>query len=328
MAAGISWKTSIGSTWPLPPARRAERHLTSFHGFAMTQAQSRRYRLPVVPNEQVAKSRGMILESASVVPAGTAIVLGAGRCTEIPLAELVRRFHRLVVNDIEPPPGEELVIQAGLNAAEGAKIEWQVADLTGMTRPLQQAWELVLADERDSAAAAEAMCRVIETTMPETVMLGSASPQSTQQFDLVVASCILSQLHNASLQMALRLFGERFPGEAERFRTAQQTAAAFYSLAREIEARFIDWLAEITAPGGRIFLSESVQMCFIEPDGPDHWSTEGTLRMTRTTNLADYLDPRFTIEKFDRWNWVADPPQAAGQRGRLFDVQGLIMSVR
>jgi hypothetical protein len=296
----------------------------------MTQDQSRRYRLPVVPDEQVAKSRGMILAAASAAPAGAAIVLGAGRCSEIPLAELARRFQRLVVNDIEPLPAEDLAQQAGLNAAEAAKIVWHVADLTGMTRPLEQAWEQVLANQQDPATAAEAIHQVIKTTVPEPVILEpavSGSVQPAQQFELVVASCILSQLHNASLKLALRLFGERFPDKAEWFRTSRQTATAFYNLAREMEARFIDWLAEITAPGGRIFLSESVQMCFIEPDGADYWSTEGTLRMTRTTSLADYLDPRFTIEKFDRWNWVADRPRQAGQRGRLFDVQGMILTL-
>jgi hypothetical protein len=132
--------------------------------------------------------------------------------------------------------------------------------------------------------------------------------------------------------LAVRLYGERFPQEVDAFRQSQQTATAFFDLARTMERRWIDWLTTITARHGRIFASESVQMCFIEPgEGPDaanQWSTVGTLRMTRTTNLADYFDGRFQVQQADRWNWVIDPPQKPGQRGRLFDVQGLILSLR
>lgn len=284
---------------------------------------ARRYQLPRVADQQVAKSRELILAAAAQVAPRKAAILGAGRCSEIPLADLVRRFERVVVNDREPLARDEILHTAGLTATDAGNIEWQVADLTGLVEPLAGAWSNVLAAAPDSSAGAEAMYRALKTTRPEPLPreLTALAP-----FDLVVASCMLSQLHNAALATAVRLFGERFPGEEERFRASQDTASAFYELARQVEARFIDHLASLTAPQGRIYLAETVQVCFLEPAGPQHWSTEGTLRMLRTANLADYLDQRFTVERSDRWPWVieAEPPA----RSRLFDVQGLILSVR
>ncbi len=216
-------------------------------------------------------------------------------------------------------------------------------------RLLAERSRAALAAANDAAAAAEAIYQVVETTLADTVPADTvpaddapadtslATKQSTapETFNLVIASCVLSQLHNGPWHEALRLMSEYFPSAAERFRSSQRTADVFLPLARTIEARFVDRLAAWTAPGGRIYLSESVQMCFVEPDGAEHWSTEGTLRMTRTTDLADYLDRRFHIEQTGRWNWLVDADTLAAETGRvkaerpgrLFDVQGLLLSL-
>lgn len=282
-----------------------------------------RYQVPRVADQQVAKSREMIVLAAGRVAPGRAAVLGAGRCSEIPLAELVRRFERVVVNDREPLARGEILQAAGIAAREAGNIDWQVGDLTGLVAPLTTAWSQALAAAADVAAGAEAVYQALKITEPQPMPreLAALAP-----FDLVVASCMLSQLHNAALATAVRLFDERFPGQAEQFRTSQATAAAFFELARQVEARFIDQLAGLVTPQGRIYLSETVQVCFIEPAGPAHWSTEGTLRMLRTINLADYLDQRFTVERSDRWPWLIET-QPPG-RSRLFDVQGLIVGLK
>ncbi len=63
----------------------------------------------------------------------------------------------------------------------------------------------------------------------------------------------------------------------------------------------------------------------LAPDG--HWMTEGLYRMTRTPLLSDYLDGRFRVEDRGAWPWIEGTPGAAGQPGRLFNVQALVLAV-
>ena len=48
-----------------------------------------------------------------------------------------------------------------------------------------------------------------------------------------------------------------------------------------MEARFIDDLVALVAPSGLVYLSESVQMCYVELTADGRWQTEGTYRMLR-----------------------------------------------
>ena len=114
-------------------------------------------------------------------------------------------------------------------------------------------------------------------------------------FDLVVASCLLSQLHAPAAMAAERLFAERFAAEVPILRTNTHWLAALQRLARRIEAQFIERLPALVAPGGRIFLSETVQTCLTELAADGAWTSAGTYRMTATLDLADYLDCRLAI---------------------------------
>ncbi len=63
------------------------------------------------------------------------------------------------------------------------------------------------------------------------------------------------------------------------------------------------------APGGRIFLSETVQTCLTELAADGAWTSAGTYRMTATLDLADYLDGRLAIVERSRWTWVSAVPE-------------------
>ncbi len=94
-----------------------------------------------------------------------------------------------------------------------------------------------------------------------------------------------------------------------------------------MEARFIDDLVAHLAERGLIYLSDSPQLCYIKlmPDG--QWETEGTYRLLRSKELADYLDRRFAPIAQGRWHWIVSPPEKPGDVGRLFDVQAVVLRV-
>ncbi len=276
------------------------------------------YRLnPIVLRHQE-ESRRWIARAADAVAACRAIVLGAGACEEIPLAELVARFGLVTLNDVELAPLERAVARLDTQGRE--KIDLQVADLTGTAQPLLEKIGNALQTAADPGSASERMAEIVASQAAGGLLLAG-------KYDLVVASCVLSQLHVGLAHQAADLFAIRFPGKLEQLRGAECWTTALYRLARRIEARFIDDLIGLVADGGLIYLSESVQMCYVErtPSGP--WQTKGTYRMLRSTDLSDYVDGRFSIAQRGRWEWVVSPPAEAGQTGRLYDVQALVLRV-
>ena len=276
------------------------------------------YFLVPLPSRHVEESRRLIRAAAEEVQAGRAVVLGAGNCAEIPLAELAARFEHLTLNDVDGKLLDQAIEAAGLDEAARAKIEVRVADLTGVTDPILEKIDGVLSAISDVDTAIERMATIVDE---EPV----ANMPIEGQFDLVVASCVLSQLHFGLVRRSGERFEQRFTGQIERLRQSPRWTTALYQMARRMEARFIDGVAALSAQDGLIYLSESPQMCSIKLTADGRWETEGTYRMLRTQDLTDYVDRRFAIVAHGRWHWVASPPQQVGQVGRLFDVQAMVL---
>jgi hypothetical protein len=279
------------------------------------------YLLAPVESRHEQQSRQLILSAAERVEPGAAVVLGAGECSEIPLAQLVARFERVTLNDLELTPLEKAVAAADLDAEGRKKIETHVADLTGTTQGLLEKLESCLRSAADPNVAVERMAEIVANQTPGGLSLSGP-------FDLVVASCVLSQLHVGLAHRAAEVFEKFFPGRLEQLSSARHWTDAIHELARRMDARFVDDLAALVAPRGLIYLSESVQMCFVQLTPGGQWQTPGTFRMLRSKDLSDYVGGRLTILERRRWHWVVWPPVAAGQTGRLYDVQALVAGRR
>ena len=271
-----------------------------------------------VTDQHVAESRQLILAAAENAEPGRAAVLGAGHCAEIPLAELTARFKQVTINDVDAAELDKGLAAAHLDETARAKLEVQIADLTSITEPLLEKIEATLVAADDSEAAIEEMARLVDEQP-----LGSMPLEG--KYDLIVASCVLSQLHFGLLHRAADAFERRFPGEIERLRQSVHWAAALYEMARRMEKQFIDDLAAHLAPGGLIYLSDSAQMCYVKLTPEGKWETEGTFRMLRSQYITDYLDRRFVVKASGRWHWLVSPPHAPGDVGRLFDVQAMVL---
>jgi hypothetical protein len=213
--------------------------------------------------------------------------LGAGACQEIPLAELAARFDKITLNDVDEQPLRQAVEALALEADVRAKIHIEVADLSGVTQ-----------------TALASIDRLLAT---------AADPR------------VLSQLHFDLAHQAAAKLESRFPGAAVDLRRSSAWTAALYRTARQMEERFVDALANVVTDRGLVYLSESVQMCYIELADDGGWQTEGTYRMLRTTDLADYVRGRFAIRARGRWEWIVSPPAAAGETGRMYDMQALVL---
>lgn len=276
------------------------------------------YLLTPVPSQHVEESRALILDAAGKVRPGRVVVLGAGNCAEIPLAELVARFEHVTLNDVNGQLLEGAVAAAALDEQARAKVDLHVADLTGVTETLVEKISTALATIEDPQAAVAVMARLVDAEQVAPLPISG-------QFDLVVASCLLSQLHFDLVHRCAERFASRYPGRGDQLAGSSLWTTAMFGMARRMEAALIDGIAALVAHGGLVYLSESPQMCYIQLTEAGAWETAGTFRMLRSAEIDDYVDERFAIVTRRRWHWVVAPPQQPGQVGRLFDVQALVL---
>ena len=281
------------------------------------QSVPKRYRIAPFTTRHVENSRAWIEKAAAEVTAsGSALVLGAGLCSDIPLAELLAAFDRVVLNDFDPALLAQAV-ECLHPAAERERIELNVSDLTSPDA-LLDATDAILASASDpESALAQMTAAACAFALRPTDIAG--------KYDLVVASCLLSQLHVMTVQRMLASFRSTFNQGVENLAAAAQWKASLYDLARRLEHKFIDHLFEWLAPEGRCFLSETVQLCYLDLAADGDWETEGSYRMTKSTDLADYLDERFRVLDQAHWQRLDAPPTATAQ-GRLYDVHALLLS--
>ncbi len=87
----------------------------------------------------------MIGDASAVVAGGRALVLGAGRCQEIPVDTLAERFERLVLNDHDESLLATALAALGLNQ-EKTRVETIIADLTGVTGAFLSEIDTILAN--------------------------------------------------------------------------------------------------------------------------------------------------------------------------------------
>ncbi|HEY7416143.1 MAG TPA: hypothetical protein VH593_13195, partial [Ktedonobacteraceae bacterium] len=159
------------------------------------------------------------------------VVLGAGACTEVPLAELVRSSDEVVLADLD----KGALIQAGneLSAqSQRRKVQTLPADLSGDVSAhlehvlRQQDWQALIAQGSEALFDAAAVC-LEQCPVPDPPTIGSLNQG---EFGLVVSSLLLSQLFSYPLLDVLDLVQRVAPEfllDQERHRRYQEAAQQF-----------------------------------------------------------------------------------------------------
>ena len=265
------------------------------------------------------ESRRLILRAAEQAVAGRAIVMGAGACREIPLADLVARFDHVALNDINAEGVESAAAQ--IDPAGREKLAIQIADLTGIVDPVVATIRQRLSKCIDPHSACDAMAESLEASPA-----GSFSARG--RFHLVIASCVLGQLHYALTHRSDVLLEQRFPGHVAQLRNSPRWVANLRQLAHRMKAIFLDGLVRSTVAGGFVYLADTVQLCNVHLTPWGRWTTGKAYRMLRSAKLEDLLDDRFTVVERAQWDWVGTPPSATKLTGRVYDVQALLLRTR
>lgn len=188
-----------------------------------------------------------ILQAADLAKAkAVATVLGSGVAIEIPLAELARRFDRLILVDMDGASLLESLDQVPQELR--AKVELRVMDVTSFVTPLMEK----LKDAVESSSTSEEAFRRYGAVF-DNLALGQLVrlPPS----DLVVSSLVLSEISRYPFGYAERLVRARFDAPLGAWKDSGKAFQKLVVLSIEDHARL---LAALLADGGALYYSDTV----------------------------------------------------------------------
>jgi hypothetical protein len=218
-------------------------------------------------------SRRRILEAADLAQGhGVATVLGCGAGTEIPLAELARRFDRLILVDLDGPSMIEALDQVPLDLRP--KVELRVMDVTSFAAPLMERLRQAVDASSTAAAAYGRFATIFDH-------LGLGEPVKLPPSDLVVSSLLLSEIPRLPFTYAGRLVRARFGRELlDTWNGSNRAFDKLVALAIEDHARL---LASLSGTSGVVYYADTFAR------GPAYGKFSPETRATvEAAVLADY----------------------------------------
>jgi hypothetical protein len=253
------------------------------------------------------------------------LVLGAGACTEIPLAELARNSDEVVLADYDLAS-----MQQGRDELASSTLRKRVrvlpCDLSGevsthLNRLIkQQHWNKLAQQNAKSVfdAAADCLEQCDVPDQPEIEGLYSG------EFGVVISSLVLSQLFSYPLLDMLDNIQHIVPaylGEQERHRQYQDAAQNFRI--RVIRGH-LHLLRELLDVGGIAVLLSDVRGFVFEVSDTNGNSHHRQTIPIVPRSLPELVRENFHILEEQKWEWISDLPEE-GRLGRGYEVVGYIL---
>jgi hypothetical protein len=244
-----------------------------------------------------------------------AVILGAGHAFDLPLVELAKGFEKLVLVDIDADALNATVAGVLKDPGLRARTELRLLDLTGVNGQLVGRIDEAVASAADAADARdrlEALCWAYRLAPPPRLL----PPE--ERADLLVSSCVLSQVSWPQRVYARRVYERRFsslPGPLER-----RWARHFTYLELRLQQDHLTSLAGV---------AEQVALTCDVVSYPTALDAAGTERKTGQTiptlgvpSLLERVPKLFTVEAHASWEWGFSRATRAGNGARK-DVEGV-----
>ena len=165
-----------------------------------------------------ARVQELILTGRELTPGGRFCALGAGNCNDLELNRLVESFDEVHLVDIDSAALSAAALRQGVEGNPRLRLHAPV-DLTGIAE-IVSGWRIKkpsIEEVRTAVAVSDA----------------AASPELGVKFDVVLSSCVLSQIAGYATDS---LGGDSHPG--------------FRELVRAIRARHLRLMLDLLTPGG------------------------------------------------------------------------------
>ena len=255
----------------------------------------------------------------------SSLVLGAGACTEIPLAQLARNSDEVVLADYDLASMQQGREELAFPALR-KRVSVLPCDLSGevnvhLNRLIEkQRWNELAEQSAQSVFDAAADC-LEQCDVPDPPEIEKLY---TGEYGLVISSLVLSQLFSYPLLDILdtiQHIAPAYQGEQERHRRYQDAAQIFRI--RVIQGH-VNLLRELLDVGGIAVLLSDVRGFVFEDSG-----TDGSSQHRRGLPIVPRSFPELVRESFhiieeQNWEWISDIP-AEGKLGRGYEVVGYIL---
>ncbi len=293
-----------------------------------TQGAQRRAWLRLHAPQHLEQCSTLMLRAMRLRDEGAArctVILGAGACTEIPLATLVRASEEVVLVDLD-----QAAMQRGRAELAAPALQHRVrliqADISGgvsqhLARQIaRHDWQHLVSQGAETVFDAAAAC-LDACTAPDPPVLPDIAEHDN---GLVISSLVLSQLFSyplLDLLDHLQHVGPHLSGEQERHRRYQEAAQAFRM---RVIAAHLHLLHSLADHGGIIVLLSDVRGFAFNVHGTDHDATHRRWLPLVPRAFFDLLNATFTIVEEHQWEWISDLPEQQ-RPGRGYEVKGYIL---
>lgn len=296
---------------------------------AQTQGARRRELLSRQSPQHLENSTGLMLQAMRQRPYSVSrsmLVLGAGACTEVPLAALVHNSDEVVLVDLDLISMQQARAELSSQTLRKA-VRLVSTDLSGgvsaeLDRLLaRQPWS-ALAEQGARAIFDAAAACLDECPVPDPPRL----PDLAQgDFGVVISSLVLSQLFSYPLLDVLDRVQRVAPSmvnEQERHRRYQDAAQAFR--VRIIQAHLHLLRSLLDQDGLAVLLCDQRGFVF---DAPNPQLAADHRRAIPLVPRAffELVEQNFTVLEKREWEWLTDMP-AEGRYGRGYEVIGYLLS--
>lgn len=263
----------------------------------------------------------MINEAVTLADPGSVVVLGCGRCSEIPIRVLNEKFNKVDLVDVDRAALDFVRAQYEQWNDKKDSFQFHCADLTGMISRVEPRAAELVANAVAPLECLEQLGVLLESTAPE-----FWAPLNSRRYDLVICSMVLTQLQALVRESVEKIYHGRFPEYEPAVLTHKPWRESLWNFARNLEDGFIEHLRTLINPQGVIYLSETVHVSWLTQLDEHSVSTPGRWITLRTSRLADYLRPSDTILAEKRWDWLREEREG-NFWGRLYGVQAVIYRI-
>jgi hypothetical protein len=266
------------------------------------------------------------LHSRSPDAAQNALVLGAGACTEVPLAALARACDEVVLADLDLA-----AMRHGRDELSSATLRKRVqivqCDISGgvsarLDRLLRrQDWGQLAAQGAQEVFDVVARC-LEQCEVPDPPAIPELASGS---FGLVVSSLVLSQLFSYPLLDVLDHIQRLTPallGEQERHRRYQEAAQ---SLRLRIIRAHVHLMRDMLDIGGCAALLSDVRGFAFNVHGSDHDAAHRRLLPLVPRTFPELVREQFKVLEEEQWEWISDLPRE-DRPGRGYEVVGYVLA--
>ncbi len=265
----------------------------------------------------IRKSKSLILQGLENCDAGDVLILGGGKCTEIPVLELSEKSNK--IDMVELNHDSVFFVK---NSYKVGTLNCYHTDLTGMIDQVRSSIIQILPFLDDPNSCSEAFAYLLSNLKPDFWY-----PVNSGRYQIVVASCVLTQLQAYVRKELEQAFLQKFPDALQVLLSNKTWLTGCKMFAADLEIKFIKYLNSLVEKGGIIYLSDTIKVSWLnESDKDGYFFTDGYWLTIDKEHLTDYLSLNNSVHTEERWKW-ARLEKEGNFRGRLYDVQAILYQV-